>query len=255
MAVKHIERRGARIVYDVDGSGPAVLLVAGLTMWRRQWVDAGYVARLTGEFTVISVDPLGHGDSAKPHESAAYHADEIAADLVAVLDAESVSTAVVWGFSAGAQIALGVASIAPGRISAVVCGSGGWRNEATAEAAWCQPIVELLRGPNGLKRFWSEVGFTDPEAVSEALRHNDARAIAAALEGSTGWRPKYRKLRVPVLGYRGGREDLDLNDALMVRLGADTYVLPDAGHLDSFNRSDDVLELVLPFLIQHVHVA
>ena len=137
----------------------------------------------------------------------------------------------------------------------MVCGSGGWRNEAAAEAAWCRPIVELLRGPNGLERFWLGVGFTDPEAVSEALDHNDARAIAAALEGSTGWRPDCEKLHVPVLSYRGAREDLELNDALMLRLGADTHVLPDAGHLDSFNRSDDVLEFAMPFLRQHAHVA
>ena len=57
VAVKNIERRGVWIGYDVDGSGPTVLLVAGLTMWRQQWVGAGYVARLAGEFTVISVDP------------------------------------------------------------------------------------------------------------------------------------------------------------------------------------------------------
>ena len=99
------------------------------------------------------------------------------------------------------------------------------------------------------------VGFTDPEAVSEALGHNDARAIAAALEGSTGWRPAYEELRVAVLGYRGDREDMELNDALMVRLGADTHVLPDAGHIDSFNRSDDMLELAMPFMRQHTHIA
>jgi pimeloyl-ACP methyl ester carboxylesterase len=251
LAVKEITPRGFRIVYDVDGSGPTVLLLAGLTMWRQQWVDAGYVARLADEFQLIRVDPLGHGDSAKPHDPALYHSAEVASDLVSVLDEEAVRTAILWGFSAGAQTALGAASIAPGRVAAVICGSGGWRNEPVAEAAWCQPIVELLRSPRGLERFWAAGGFTDAEAVERALAHNDAAAVAAVLEGSTGWRPDYDQLRMPILSYRGDHEDLDHNDRLMARLGAAVHILPNAGHLDCFSRIDTVLDVVHPFIRHH----
>lgn len=251
MATKEVTSRGFRIVYDVDGSGPTVLLLAGLTMWRQQWVDAGYVTRLADEFQLIRVDPLGHGDSAKPHEPALYHSEEIASDVVSVLDQEAVQTAILWGFSAGAQIALGVASVAPSCVAAVICGSGGWRNEPVAEAAWCQPIAELMRSPGGLEQFWATLGFTAPEAVEEALARNDAPAVAAALEGSAGWRPDYDHLRVPILSYGGDREDLDHNDRLMARLGAAVHVLPNAGHLDCFSRVDTVLDVVLPFIRHH----
>lgn len=251
MAIKEVTARGFRIVYDVDGSGPTVLLLAGLTMWRQQWVDAGYVDRLADQFQLIRVDPLGHGDSAKPHDPSLYHSDEIASDVVAVLDQEAVHTAIIWGFSAGGQIALGVASVAPSRVAAVICGSGGWRNEPVAEAAWCQPIAELMRSPGGLGQFWATLGFTAPEAVEEALAHNDALAVAAALEGSTGWRPEYDQLRVPILSYSGDHEDLDHNDRLMARLGAAVHVLTNAGHLDCFSRIDTVLDVVLPFIRHH----
>lgn len=246
--MRQVLSRGYPIAYDVAGSGPTVLLVAGLSMWRGQWSDLGYVAALSDEFRVVSVDPLGHGDSAKPHDSGAYYSAEVAADVVAVLDAEEVSMAVLWGFSAGAQIALGVASIAPERVRGVVCGSGGWRNEPVAELSWCQPIVEVLRSPGGLEQFWAHVGFDDPEQVRYALGRNDADAIASAIEGSTTWRPDYDRLQVPILSYRGDQEQLDHNDALMRQLGAECHIIPNADHMDCFNRQATVVELVRPFL-------
>ena len=240
--------RGWRIEYDVVGAGPVVVLVAGLSMWRHQWIEFGYVAALADEFRVVSVDPLGHGDSDRPHTPGAYHSAGVAADIVAVLDAEEVSTAVVWGFSAGAQIALGVASIAPSRVLAAVCGGGGWRNEAVAEAEWCHPLADLVRSPGGLQQFWAHVGFDDPDRVRTALARNDADAIAAALEGGTSWRPDYDALLLPILSYKGDEEQLEYNDALMERLGADRHVLPHAGHMDCFERTEEVLGFVRPFL-------
>jgi pimeloyl-ACP methyl ester carboxylesterase len=220
-------------------------------MWREQWAETGYVARLRDKFRVMWVDPLGHGDSDKPHDPAAYHAVDMAGDLIRVLDHEAVGSAVLFGFSAGAQSVLGAASIAPSRVSAVICGSGGWRNGPEAERAWCTPIADLVRSPFGLERFWAGVGYDDPDGVRRGLERNDAEAIAAVLLGSANWRPDYDQLHLPILSYRGDRETLDDNDALMARLGAEVHVLADAAHLDAFSRTDEVLEIVMPFARRH----
>jgi pimeloyl-ACP methyl ester carboxylesterase len=46
-----------RIAYDVAGSGPAIVLLhGGFIQNRRSWHEAGYVERLSKEYTVISVD-------------------------------------------------------------------------------------------------------------------------------------------------------------------------------------------------------
>jgi pimeloyl-ACP methyl ester carboxylesterase len=46
---------------------------------------------------VINVDPLGHGGSDAPHDADAYEAAGVTNDLVAVLEAEGVDEATVWG--------------------------------------------------------------------------------------------------------------------------------------------------------------
>ncbi|MCV7169469.1 alpha/beta fold hydrolase [Mycobacterium manitobense] len=98
--------RGFGIHYTVTGDGPPLMLVAGTMMAARHWADAGYMAALAGSRRVINVDPLGHGGSDRPHDPDDYRADGVTADLVAVLDAEGVDRATVWGYSRGGWLGL-----------------------------------------------------------------------------------------------------------------------------------------------------
>ena len=63
---------GARIAYDVTGSGPAVMLLHGGGQTRRPWHDAGYVERLAQEFTVITLDLRANGESDRPTQPSKY---------------------------------------------------------------------------------------------------------------------------------------------------------------------------------------
>lgn len=117
-----ISSRGHRICYQVSGSGPAVVLLHGHPMWGGRWADRGYVAGLQDRFRVIIPDLLGHGDSDKPHDPAAYGDPNIAADVLAVLDAEQTGAAHVWGYSWGACVAEHLAVAAPDRVQSLVLG-------------------------------------------------------------------------------------------------------------------------------------
>jgi pimeloyl-ACP methyl ester carboxylesterase len=104
-AVKTITSRdGTRIAYDVSGTGPFVMLLHGGGQTRRVWHDAGYVARLSSMFTVITVDLRGNGDSDKPVTKEAYAIDRIVEDLLAVADDAHAAKFALWGFSYGANV-------------------------------------------------------------------------------------------------------------------------------------------------------
>jgi pimeloyl-ACP methyl ester carboxylesterase len=94
-----------RIAYDVAGSGPAVMLLHGAGKTRRDWHKVGYVGRLAEDFTVISVDIRGSGDSDWPSDITDYAIETICQDLEAVADACEVTQFGVWGFSFGGCIA------------------------------------------------------------------------------------------------------------------------------------------------------
>ena len=51
------------------------------------------------------LDVRGFGESDKPHESASYTLDHIAADVIAVMDAEGIEKAHCYGSSVGALYA------------------------------------------------------------------------------------------------------------------------------------------------------
>lgn len=110
---------GTRIAYDVRGSGPAIVLLHGGGQTRQVWHRAGYVERLAKEFTVVTVDIRGNGDSDKPSSPEAYQFERINADILAVADAVKAPRFALWGFSYGANVGRYLASRSD-RVNAMV---------------------------------------------------------------------------------------------------------------------------------------
>jgi pimeloyl-ACP methyl ester carboxylesterase len=62
--LKAIELHGHRVAYRCAGSGPAIVLVHGITSTSATWERV--MPYLATRFTVIAPDLIGHGESAKP---------------------------------------------------------------------------------------------------------------------------------------------------------------------------------------------
>lgn len=61
---------GVRIHYEVEGSGPTLILQHGFTQKLQGWQLAGYLDALKRTYRLILVDARGHGESDKPHDPA-----------------------------------------------------------------------------------------------------------------------------------------------------------------------------------------
>lgn len=96
---------GTRIAYDMTSSGPALILLHGAGKTRREWHQVGYVKRLKEDFTVITVDIRGNGESDRPLGIADYAIETICDDINAVADACDIPRYAIWGFSFGGNIA------------------------------------------------------------------------------------------------------------------------------------------------------
>src|ERR671910_1840210 len=113
---------GIRIRYEIDGSGPPLLLHIGFAGWLENWTDAGYVAALRETYRLVLLDPRGQGRSDGPHDSAAYSANHRVGDVLAVLDAEEIDRAHFWGYSMGGQVGYALGRLAPERVASLVLG-------------------------------------------------------------------------------------------------------------------------------------
>lgn len=114
---------GAHIHYEVEGNGPPLVLLCSFPMSVEDWYEVGYVEALKGAYRLL-VDPRGQGRSDAPHDPAAYSAERRVGDVLAVLDAEGVEQAHVWGWSMGARTAFHLAASAPGRVRSLILGGG-----------------------------------------------------------------------------------------------------------------------------------
>ncbi len=118
-----ISSNGVRIAYDKQGNGPVLLLLQGFAAARHIWYELGYVERLSREFTVITMDRRGIGESAMPTDPASYGVERVLNDVEAVLRVCAVERYSVWGHSFGGSTVLQLASRSSQIQRAVVAGS------------------------------------------------------------------------------------------------------------------------------------
>ena len=88
-----------RLAYDLQGSGPPLVFIHGLTFDRTNWQPI--TARLASGYRCIAIDLPGHGGSDGPPRPL----DDIAAALHRLLDELGIEPPVVVGHSMGAALA------------------------------------------------------------------------------------------------------------------------------------------------------
>jgi len=112
-----------KIAYDCSGAGPALILVHGGGGSRKEWHAAGYVERLRGVFTVITLDLRGHGESSLPVQPGDYTLSSQIQDILAVADACGFEKFFLWAMSYGGNISRYLAAQSTRVTKAVLMGT------------------------------------------------------------------------------------------------------------------------------------
>lgn len=244
------------------GSGPPVVLVPGQNMSAQRWVETGYVDALQDEYTVLAVDPLGHGDSDKPHDPECYAPERLTAHLLAAIDAADVSTAVIWGYSRGGAMASHAASAHPDRFTGCVVGGYVLVDPTPAlELIGVDRIEGLVAQAEALESddwatYWERFGLPLPEDTKRMMeRANDPRAIAALLRAQIDGPQWFECPSRPTLAYWGTEEIFHvLNEPAGAELDLEWATLP-GGHAEVYLDVAGSLAIVRPFLEAHARIA
>lgn len=98
---------GLRLHYEVEGSGPPVVLLHSFPFDSGVWVNTGVAAGLVevGRQAIL-LDRRGQGRSEKPHDPAAYGDNACARDVSALIDHLGLAWSDLLAYSLGAQIGL-----------------------------------------------------------------------------------------------------------------------------------------------------
>jgi pimeloyl-ACP methyl ester carboxylesterase len=139
---------GLTLAYHELGTGRPVVLLHGYTSTGAgNWVTTGIAARLAAsERRVIMPDLRGHGDSARPHDAAAYPPDALTSDALALIEHLGLSDYDLGGYSLGGRIVARMLALGarPGR--AVVAGTG------------LEPIIHAAGRGENYRRVFTNLG-------------------------------------------------------------------------------------------------
>src|SRR5436305_7432330 len=140
----HFRYDGQRLAYTVHGQGTrTTLLMPGLLLSQKMQTRLARSLAKSGN-RVITLDPLGHGESDRPPEMWRYSISAFAQQAVALLDHLELEQAVVGGTSLGANITLEMASIAPERLRGMIIEMPVLDNAIPACAAAFTPLLFAL---------------------------------------------------------------------------------------------------------------
>jgi pimeloyl-ACP methyl ester carboxylesterase len=256
-----LERPGARLVYEVAGDGPAVVLIHGFGLDMRMWDPQ--LGPLAARFRVVRYDCRGFGASGPLDPGVPY---THAGDLVALLDYLGIGDAVLAGLSFGGRVALQAALAAPDRVRGLalldaVLDGVPWDPESARALDEVNRRVEA-----GGVRAGREAWLAHPLFAAARERPDLAAALAAMVAGYPGqhWlgQDPHRETRRPIDVLEGiavpalvavGERDVpgfrEMSAVLARRIpGAAYHVVADAGHMVTMEQPAAVNDLLTGFL-------
>jgi pimeloyl-ACP methyl ester carboxylesterase len=205
--VRSVTVPGARLHYEVRGSGGPLLLVIGSPMASADF--AQLADALAGDHTVVTYDPRGHANSTIDDPDGDSTAESRADDIAAVLDDLGAESADVLGSSGGAVTGLALVARHPGRVRTLIAHEPPLLEllpDAPQQRANTEDIIETFHAA-GMEAAWYKfmvtAGFdmTMPEKMpaqaepTEQDRREAARFFDHELRPTTRYLPDIDALK------------------------------------------------------------
>lgn len=249
----------------LDGPEGAPWMVCSNSLSVNLFVWDDLVALFGARFRFLRYDQRGHGLSDPP--SANFSMDDLATDLLGLLEDFSVKDAVLVGVSMGAATVMRCAARMPSRCAAVVACDGPWRSASGAAAMWNERFALVRKhgmaamAEPTVRRWFQPDFFTREPEVTERVKKmiGDTSAegyitCGAALQ-DFDFRADYPKMTTPVL-FVVGENDGDF-PAMMLEMhqatpGSRYAVINHCGHLPNIEQPEKFHEALDGFL-RHLH--
>lgn len=257
-----VEHNGTQVAYQVDGSGPALVMIHG-TGGSAELNFGHLVPRLAARFTVVRPDYSGAGETVDPGGDLT--TERLAGEVMAAVDAAGVESFDLVGFSLGAAVAIELAARHPQRVRRLVLLAGFARSDdARMQLEFGLWHDLALSDPETLARWQMLTGFSPDfvsglgsAAVEEAIADNVALrrwpdvARQADLDRTLDVRDAARRIVRPtlVIGCRLDHIVPPSHSRGLVELIPDArYAELESGHIAVIEQPDAFLDLLTGFL-------
>jgi 3-oxoadipate enol-lactonase len=255
-----VQNQEAKIYWDDEGKGSAILLIMGLGWPSYLWHRTRPV--FSARFRSIALDNRGVGQSDVP--PGPYPIALMAADGAAVLDAAGVERAHIFGLSMGGMIAQEFALQYPNRVQSLIlgCTSPGGTNAVLAEPAATQLLLSRGLSPEDFSKainpFIYDSGTPqvriEQDFVLRKQWYPRPEGYTAQLQGILSWEAYSRlpQISAPTLVIHGESDRLipPANGRIIAERipCAKLVMIPHASHILSTDQPEAVHHAVLEFL-------
>ena len=174
---KTLTTGNATIAYEVCGDGPALLMIQGVGVAGSGWRPQTDV--LSSSYRTIIIDNRGLGRSSRG--DGAVTIERMAADALAVADAEGAARFHLAGHSMGGLIAQHVAVTARSRIASLslMCTFGNGKDGARLPPAMLMRAIRTRIGTRGMRRQAMLALVVAPERLATTDRERLASELAS----------------------------------------------------------------------------
>ena len=256
--MNQIDYKNTKISYSDTGKGNAVVLLHGFLENQMMWQDL--VPELHQKYRVITIDLLGHGESA----CVGYvHSMEDNAEAVrSVLSKLRIRKAIFVGHSMGGYVALAFAELYPAAVKGLVLLNSTSKADSEERKANRDRAIKAVKkdyigfvrlsianlfNPDNRERLVDEIEKTRSEALKTPLQ-----GIVASLEGMKIRKDRETLLRSatypillilgkkdPVLNYEDGLKQIENTSIKLV-------TFPD-GHMSHIENQNELEKVLLDF--------
>lgn len=259
---KKIRVRGIEMAYDLEGSGPPVLLLHGYPFNRSMWLEQ--VEALQTSHRVITPDLRGLGETEATPEPATM--TEMAEDVAALLDELKIDRVALGGLSMGGYVALAFVRRFPLRVRALILADTRPQSDTEegkrVREEQAQKVLEEGTGAIAdviLKKSLTPATLAERPDVVARVREMIASAnplgAAAALRGMAVRSDQTHFLAsilAPTLVIVGSEDQLTPpTDAELMRReirGSRMVVIPGAAHVSNLERPAEFNRALTEFL-------
>jgi len=213
---------GIDMYYETHGSGEPLVLIPSTAFACNVW-HPSQVADLSKRLRLIVMDPRGVGRTT--HAGGFYTVEQMAYDVVALLDVIGVDSAHVLGHSMGGRIALAMALDFPGRVRSLIMAASG-SGPAARHGAGTVPglgigFISELAEKGFEKHIRDELLDSDTYLTDEyrASHPNEARAFYDMASSLYAKWPEFLRLVAARQNFEGTHRLGDLRMPVLIAVG------------------------------------